>query len=323
MSESFTINVIASLICHAVMLVPDVWLRIIQFMDVMDIVRCFMVNSLFSTLGRQIINRRLNYILDHIVGSESRRLRATLDSTHSVLLGSALVDILLYGTSPILQHELRIATPDYAKEVIAEFFKDLGFIADKTPTFYTPPSVVCMYNHAYIQKDGKKVVLINSPTDSVMPVVLAHRSSTDCMFLASGGLFLGYPELMDSTTTLLPLAHPRTSIVHQFIRREYKVQIRNRWTLPCDNKCPTLWRRMDNSLVVTWHNGLIPSTITDGQDLQWRLTSHCANTLCWNNIFKRPDSGSVICDKESVDLRVAITISQNVSLNNALTVGIT
>ncbi|KAG1894297.1 uncharacterized protein F5891DRAFT_1195433 [Suillus fuscotomentosus] len=181
-------------------------------MDVMDIVRCFMVNSFFSTLGREIINGRLNYILDHIVGSKSRHLHATLDSTHSILLVSAMVDILLYGTSSILQHELRIATPNYAKEVIAEFFRDLSFIVDKTPTFYMPPSVICVYDHAYIQKDGKKVVLINSPTDSVMPVVLAHHSSMDCMFLATGGLFLGYPELMDSTTTLLPLAHPRGSL---------------------------------------------------------------------------------------------------------------
>ncbi|KAG1792673.1 uncharacterized protein HD556DRAFT_1444346 [Suillus plorans] len=283
-------------------------------MDIMDIVRCFMVNSFFSTLGREVINGRLNYILTHVVGSESRRLRDTLDATRSVILGSSALDILLYGTSPILQHELRIATPNYAKEVLAQFFRKLGFIVDQSPTFYSPPSVACMYDHDYIQRRGKKVVLINSPTDSVMPVVLAHRSSTDCMFLASGGLFFGYPELMDSQTTLLPLVHPRSFLVRQFTQREYKVQTRNCWTLPCENKCPTLWRRMDNGLLVTWHNGLVPSNITDGQDLQWTLTSHCANTLCWNNIFKRPDSSSVVCDKESIDLRIAISISQNAGL---------
>lgn len=297
-----------------VALVNDVWIKVIHFMDLLDIVRCFAVSWLFSTLGREVINSRLNYILTHTVGDANKQLRAILDSTNSVLLGSLALDILLYGTSPIRQHELRIATPNYAKHIIATFFDELGFTRDTSLTFYTPSSTVAVYDHNYIQKAERKVALINSPTDSIMPIALAHRSSTDCMFISTGGLFCGYPELLNDQVTFLPVTHPRSSSARYFSEREYRVVTRNDpWTLPCVKKCPTLWRRMDEGLFVTWHGGLTPSEVTKQQDLQWRLTSHCANFACWNNIFKDPDPYSGACSVRSIDLRISELISRNVS----------
>ncbi|KAG1734240.1 uncharacterized protein EDB91DRAFT_1084143 [Suillus paluster] len=295
-------------------LVNDVWMKIIQFLDIMDIVRCFAVSSLFSMLGHEVINSRLNYVLEHAVSSRSDQLRAMLDCTKSVLLGSSALDIILYGTSSIIRHELRIATPHYAKGHFAAFFDGLGFTTDQFPTLYTPPSVVAVYDYDYIQNDSRKVTLINSPTDSVMPVILAHRSSTNCIFVASGGLFLGYPKLMNSHVTLLPLSHPRSSTVREFCNREYEVQTHNCWTLPCRKRCPTLWHCMDDGLAVTWHNGVIPLHVTDGQNLQWRLSSHCTNYLCRSNIFRDPDPYSGACSDDSVDHRVAKLKSRNAVL---------
>jgi hypothetical protein len=135
-----------------------------------------------------------------------------------VLLGSSVLDIILYGTSPILEHEVHIATPCYAKQAISSFFCHLGFATDQYPSSYTPPSVLAMYDYETVQKDGKKVVIINSNTYLVLPVVLAHHSSTDCIFFTSGGMFISYPELMDSKTTFLPLSHLRLSAIHAFTK---------------------------------------------------------------------------------------------------------
>ncbi|KAG1860009.1 hypothetical protein C8R48DRAFT_774703 [Suillus tomentosus] len=279
----------------------------------MDIVRCFAVSRLFSMLGHEVINSRLNYILEHAVGSKSDALRALLDCTKSVLLGSSALDVILYGTSSITRHELRIAIPHYARERFTAFFEDIGFSTDQSPSFYTPPSVVAVYDYDSIQKHGKKVTLINSPTNSVMPVVLAHRSSTDCIFVASGGLFIGYPKLFNSQITLLPLSHPRTSTIREFCNREYEVQTRNYWSLPCGRKCPKVWHRMDDALAVTWHNGVVPLQVTDGQNMHWRLSSHCANSSCWSNIFKDPDPYSGPCSDDSVERRITKSESRNVS----------
>ncbi|KAG1768264.1 hypothetical protein EV702DRAFT_1203351 [Suillus placidus] len=176
------------------------------------------------------------------------------------------------------------------------------------------PSVVAVHDHAYIEKDGNKVVLINSPTNSVMPVVLAHRSSMNCIFVASGGLFLGYLELMDNDVTFLPLTHPHSSITRSFGDREYRVETRNCWVSPCMKRCPTLWRRMDDGLAITWHNGLVPSEITRGQNLHWRLTSHCANFAISNNIFSDPDPYSGAYVTHSVDRRINDINSRNAGL---------
>jgi hypothetical protein len=174
-----------------------------------------------------------------------------------------------------------------------------------------PPSVLAMYDYETVQKDGKKVVIINSNTDSVLPVVLAHRSSTDCIFVTSGGMFVSYPELMDNETTFLPLSHPRSSVIHAFTKQEYKVELRNKWSTPCENKCPTLWCHLDNGLTIIWSNGLVPTEITQGEDLQWRLTSHCANLACWNNIFKDCDPNSGACAKYCLNICIAKSQSRN------------
>jgi hypothetical protein len=97
-------------------------------MTVFEIVRCFEVNKLFSTLGREVINGRLHHILDHTVGDEWKCLRTLLDSTCSILLGSSALNIILYGTSPLRNHELRIAMPNCAQLKVALFFKSLGFV---------------------------------------------------------------------------------------------------------------------------------------------------------------------------------------------------
>lgn len=264
-------------------------------------------------LGHEVINSRLNYVLEHAVGLKSDQFCALLDCTKSVLLGSSALNIILYGTSSIIQHELCITTLHYARGCFTAFFNNLGFTTDRFPTFYTPPSVVAVYDYDSIQKDRMKVTLINSPMNSVMPVVLAHRSSTDCIFVLSSSLFLGYPKLINSHITLLPLSHSRSLTIREFCNCEYKVQTHNYWTLPCGNKCPKLWHCMDDALAVTWHNRVVPLQVMDGQNMQWRLSSHCANSSCWSNIFKDLNPYSGPCSDDSVEHCIAKSESCNVS----------
>lgn len=260
-----------------------------------------------------MINSRLHYILRHITGDDWNRLLSLLDSTRSVLLGGSALDIVLYGTSPIHNHELRIAIPNDAKHAVAMFFKSLGFVSDDSPSFYTPPSLMVTFDYAHIHKGDKKVTLIVSPTNSVLPIVLAHRSSTDCMFISSGGLFFGYPELISDQYTFMPMSHPRSSMTRFFTQREYEVKTNNNsWTTPCEIKCPTLWRRMDDGLFVVWNNGVTPHDIMEKEEFQWRLTSHCANLSCWNNIFRNYEPFLGAYTTSSVNLRITQLISNNV-----------
>ncbi|KAG1839106.1 hypothetical protein DFJ58DRAFT_845793 [Suillus subalutaceus] len=148
-----------------------------------------------------------------------------------------------------------------------------------------------------------------------MPVVLAHHPSMDCIFACSGGLFLGYPELMDNYVTLFPLADTHSHTTQYFREHEYKVQISNSsWTSPCGRKCPTLWRHMEDSLLVTWQKGTVPVDIIKGQELLWRLNSLCSNVSCTNFIFRDPDPNAGACAKHTVDLRITDSQSRNGSL---------
>ncbi|KAG2125577.1 hypothetical protein BD769DRAFT_1668835 [Suillus cothurnatus] len=197
----------------------DVWVIIIRLMDIIDVVRCFAISTKFQKLGREVINSRLTYILKHAVGTHDDKLRTALDTTRSVLLSSSALNVMLYGTSSVLQHELRIATPHNAKHILAAFFKNIGFTEDEHPTMYTPPSAIAMCDYCCLQKNGSRVVLINSPTNSVMPVVLSHQSSVDCLFVCSGGLFMGYPELMKRHTAFLPMVTALSTIKQHLAER--------------------------------------------------------------------------------------------------------
>jgi hypothetical protein len=284
-------------------------------LEILDIVRCFAINGDLKKLCETVIKSRFNYVLEHTVGTKSDHLQIILDTTNSVLLGSSALDIILHGTSPIFPHELCIATPCYAHSIVSSFFNDLGFTTDQTPNLYTPPSAVAVYDQEYIERGGKKVVLINSPTNSVMPVVLAHRSSTDCIFACSGGLFLGYPKLLDGRDTLFPLADTHSRTTQYFNERGYEVQnSNNAWTSPCGKKCPTHWRRMEDALLVTWHNGVVPSDIVKKQNLLWRLASRCSNLLCTHFIFRNPEPNSGAHATHTVKLRIADSENRNVSV---------
>ncbi|KAG2151976.1 hypothetical protein BD769DRAFT_1658423 [Suillus cothurnatus] len=293
----------------------DVWVIIIRLMDIIDVVRCFAISTKFQKLGREVINSRLTYILKHAVGTHDDQLRTALDTTRSVLLSSSALDVMLYGTSSVLQHELRLATPHNAKHILAAFFKNIGFTEDEHPTMYTPPSAIAMCNYRCLQKNGSRVVLINSPTNSVMPVVLSHQSSVDCLFVCSGGLFMGYPELMKRHTAFLPMVTALSTIKQHLAEREYHVEVSNdTWTSACRTKCPTRWRRMNDGLLITWRNGVSPSDITKEQNLQWRLSSDCANLSCTNFIFKHPDPDSGADADCTVNLRIAELRSHNTGL---------
>lgn len=106
-------------------------------------------------LGRRVIKSRLNHILEHIVGIHCKHLRAVLDSTSLVLIGSSALDIMLYSTSPVLQYELRIATPRNAKHVLAAFFDSLGFTVNTVSMVYIPTGATDMFHLDYLEKDGR------------------------------------------------------------------------------------------------------------------------------------------------------------------------
>ncbi|KAG1887032.1 hypothetical protein F4604DRAFT_1675085 [Suillus subluteus] len=118
-----------------------------------------------------------------------------------------------------------------------------------------PPSAVAVYNCSYIQKNGSKVALINSPTDSVMPVVLTHRSSTNFA--------------------------PLSTTMKGLTEREYQVETCNStWTSACKEKCPTLWHHMDNGLLVTWQNENPDPNLGAGTDCTVNL--HIADSRSHN-----------------------------------------
>ncbi|KAG1845999.1 hypothetical protein C8R48DRAFT_779739 [Suillus tomentosus] len=263
----------------------DVLTLLFSHMDLFQIVTCLPLNRRFCTLGRDVIAIRFNNALRWVVGPDFDGLRVLLDLTASVLLATAPIDRFVFARGYVdvaTDPELRIATPADKMHIISSFLDMIGFIAHdqyRTPT--TPDILVDNFPASFWRRRNKTVSIVESHTDSVLPVVLAHRTTADCMFVTTGGMFLGFPSAFEDLTCFSPEERYNAIHVNQFVTRGFHLEYTNLlWTSPCGQACPMLWHRRDDARMVVWGGGTLPTDIFPPSSFMWRLAATCHNPVC-------------------------------------------
>jgi hypothetical protein len=251
-------------------------------MDVMQIVTTFQVSRRFATLGREVIHTRFNDTLRQVLGADYDGFRILLEKTRSVILASATTDQFIFAHANSCHPELRIATPKDTLHVINLFLANIGFIGDDAyRTSTTPDILVDNYDTEFWMREGKTITIVESDTDSPLPIVLAHRTTMDCMFITTGGMFVGFPVPFEDMIVFAPQARMNSMQLEQFITRGFSPQLINdSWRVPCGTACPMLWRRKEDARMVAWGRGTLPTDIFQTHTTMWRLADECRNPVC-------------------------------------------
>ncbi|KAG1871666.1 hypothetical protein F4604DRAFT_1926043 [Suillus subluteus] len=188
-------------------------------MEVQDIIRCFPVCTLFYRMGQEVIKSRLEAVFCHTIGSDFNYFHLILDMSGSILLSSSVIDILLFGSSSACNLDLRIAAPLHVGEPLVAFLVTIGFSMLDVRAIGTPHNVLNLYHHHFLQHWNCVITVICSDLTSVMPIILAHRTSFDSIFITTSGLFIAYPEFIDQHMAYGPPIDPSINLNHGFINR--------------------------------------------------------------------------------------------------------
>ncbi|KAG1898537.1 uncharacterized protein F5891DRAFT_1190604 [Suillus fuscotomentosus] len=201
------------------------------------------------------------------------QFHAILESSGSVLLSSPALDPLLLGTMKAVSPDLRIAAPNEGVASLIEGIQKIGFkpmldtsqvSSDSLSSSYrygsslinsamTPQPMLSAFAYQTFERFGILITIIHGQSSSVIPIVLSQRSSVDCLFVTSGGLFIGYPAYLKKHVAYTPAIHAQSPALQNVTNRGYDVQCKNdKWSQPCDTECPTLWRRMQDGQFIQW-----------------------------------------------------------------------
>jgi len=276
---------------------------------------------------------RFNDILCRAVGSDQMHFRAILDSTGSVLLSSPALDSLLYGITEPMSPDLRIAASKEGAITLIENIQIMGFkptfepwANSFDPLFSTypqssslmtasmaPQPMLSAFIYESFERSGVVITIIHGTSSSVMPIVLSQRSTTDCIFVTSGGLFVGYPAYLKEHVAYMPTIQPQSLAFYNLANRGYNVQMRNdRWAQSCGSECPRIWRRIPDSQLIQWGDGLSPFSVLNGRSFLWRLSRKCYNPKCALHSSAHGNPRSVPTSSEDVMLAIEEAQKNNV-----------
>ncbi|KAG1877559.1 hypothetical protein F4604DRAFT_1924206 [Suillus subluteus] len=256
---------------------------------------------MFYCMGKEIIKTRLEAVFHHTIGSEFGYFCRILDMSGSILLGSSAIDILLFGSSSAHSLDLHIAAPLHVGEPLVAFLVAIGFSTLDVRAVGMPPNVLNLYHHHFLRRQNCVITVICSDSTSVLPIVLTHKTSFDCVFLTTSGLFITYPELVDQHMAYGPPTDPSAHLNHAFINRGYQLCIINTgWNQPCKQSCPTIWRCNKDGRMIVWGDGVMPSSIIDGHKFMWRLGPRCWNANCPSYNFLNLDLFMGPCSRNDV-----------------------
>ncbi|KAG1846004.1 hypothetical protein C8R48DRAFT_779742 [Suillus tomentosus] len=269
---------------------------------------------------------RYDNVIRCAVGSDySMQFRAILESSGSVLLSSPALDPLLLGTMEAVSPDLRIAVPNEGVASLIEGIQKIGFKpmlatsqvssdplsssfrygSSLINTSMTSQPMLSAFAYETFERFGILITIIHGQSSSVIPIVLSQRSSVDCLFVTSGGLFIGYPAYLKKHVAYTPAIHSQSPALQSLTKRGYDVQCRNdQWSQPCDSECPTLWRRIPDGQFIQWGDGISPFAMLNGQSFLWRLSWKCYNSNCIQNSLSFGNPPGVPTSHEDVMLVV-------------------
>lgn len=210
----------------------------------------------------------------------------TLEQSNAVIHGSSTLTFMLHSCRQFKPRNLNIAVPRGGSDAIVTVFRAAGYSVNKVECYPYNIGQVARCFHIINQVARGTILILESSTTSVLPVVLGAHHTASMNILTARNFYSFYPHFTTRHLSICGNSLPEYESLVGLARVGVRVVDNGRHTSyegSCGLECPNIQRRvrgMHGVGVVCWNPRGRQNIDFAEETIKWGIGGYCYNPLC-------------------------------------------